>query len=164
MKALILYYSRSGNTEKLAKQIQQDLSCDLLKIVPEEAYGNYVASCLRVMKERKQNVASAFVTKIPDLTAYDVIFLGYPIWAQDVPMFVSEFVRQCNIKGKTIIPFATYGMSGINWTRKTLDNICQGATIAFPYDSGLLKKGDYAAWMQSVKQWMESHHQKSETC
>ena len=66
MKALILYYSRSGNTEKLAKQIQQDLSCDLLKIVPEEAYGNYVASCLRVMKERKQNMTPAFVTEIMD--------------------------------------------------------------------------------------------------
>ena len=155
MKALILYYSRSGNTEKLAKQIQQDLSCDLLKIVPEEAYGNYVASCLRVMKERKHNVTPAFVTEIPDLTAYDVIFLGYPIWAQDVPMFVSEFVQRCDIKGKTIIPFATYGMSGINWTRKTLNKICQGAALAFPYDSGLRKKGDYAAWMQSVKQWMQ---------
>lgn len=155
MKALILYYSRSGNTEKLAKQIQQDLSCDLLKIVPEEAYGNYVASCLRVMKERKHNVTPAFVTEIPDLTAYDVIFLGYPIWAQDVPMFVSEFVQRCDIKGKTIIPFATYGMSGINWTRKTLNKICQGAALAFSYDSGLLKKGDYAAWMQSVKQWMQ---------
>lgn len=140
MKAIILYYSRSGHTEKVAKQIQSDLNCDLLKIIPEESYGNYIESCFRVMKERKKRVVPSFITPIPDLTAYDVIFLGYPIWAQDVPVFVADFIEQCDIKGKTIIPFATYGMSGINWTRKTLDKICEGATITLPYDSGMVKK------------------------
>ena len=48
-------YSRSGNTEKIALQAQKDLLCEILKIVPEEEYGNYVASCLRVTKEKKGN-------------------------------------------------------------------------------------------------------------
>ncbi len=152
MKAIILYYSRSGNTEKLARQIQNDLNCDILKIVPEEAYGNYIESCFRVMKERSKKEIPAFVTEIPDLEKYDVVFLGYPIWAQDVPVFVAEFIRKCNIKGKVIIPFATYGMSGINWTRKTLNKICEGATIDLPYDTGVFKKGDYDSWLKSVKQ------------
>lgn len=152
MKAIILYYSRFGNTEKLARQIQNDLNCDILKIVPEEAYGNYIESCFRVMKERSKKEIPAFVTEIPDLEKYDVVFLGYPIWAQDVPVFVAEFIRKCNIKGKVIIPFATYGMSGINWTRKTLNKICEGATIDLPYDTGVFKKGDYASWLKSVKQ------------
>lgn len=52
MKAIILYYSRSGNTEKLAKQIQKDFHCDILKIIPEEAYGNYIESCFHVMSLR----------------------------------------------------------------------------------------------------------------
>ncbi len=151
MKAIILYYSRSGHTEKVAKQIQSDLNCDLLKIIPEESYGNYIESCFRVMKERKKKVVPSFLTPIPDLTAYDVIFLGYPIWAQDVPAFVADFIERCDIKGKTIIPFATYGMTGINWTRKTLDKICEGATITLPYDSGMVKKGNYQAWIASVK-------------
>ena len=152
MKAMVIYYSRSGNTEKVAKQIQSDLNCDILKIIPEETYGNYIESCFRVMKERKNKVVPSFVTGIPDLTNYDVIFLGYPIWAQDVPAFVADFIQQCDVKGKTIIPFATYGMSGINWTRKTLDKICEGAEIVLPYDSGVLKKGNYNAWMASVKE------------
>ena len=152
MKAIILYYSRSGNTEKLAKKIRDDLNCDILKIVPEETYGNYIESCFRVMKERRKKVIPAFVTEVPDLKDYDIIFLGYPIWAQDVPVFVADFVQKCNINGKVIIPFATYGMSGINWTRKTLDKICKGATIELPYDTGVFKKGDYEAWMESVKE------------
>ncbi len=48
--------------------------------------------------------------------------------------------------------FATYGLSGINWTRKTLDEICKGATMALPYDTGVLKKGDYDSWIKSIKQ------------
>lgn len=59
-KTIIIYYSRSGNTEKIALQAQKDLKCNIVKIVPEEAYGNYVASCLRVTKEKKANVAPAF--------------------------------------------------------------------------------------------------------
>ncbi len=156
MKAMVIYYSRSGNTEKVAKQIQSDLNCDILKITPEETYGNYIESCFRVIKERKNKVIPSFVTGIPDLTNYDVIFLGYPIWAQDVPAFVADFIQQCDVKGKTIIPFATYGMSGINWTRKTLNKICEGAEIALPYDSGLLKKGNYNAWIASVKEMYDS--------
>lgn len=74
MKSIVLYYSRSGNTEKIAEKIHTDLVCDILKIIPEEAYGNYVASCLRVMNERGTGVTLQFVTDIPDLSIYDVIF------------------------------------------------------------------------------------------
>lgn len=121
MKAIIIYYSRSGNTEKLARRVQSDIGCDILKIEPEEEYGNYVASCLRVSKERKNKVVPQFVTEIPDLASYDVILLGYPVWAQDVPAFVADFISKCKITGKKIIPFATFGLSGVSWTKKTLE-------------------------------------------
>lgn len=154
MKSIILYYSRSGNTEKVAKQIQQDMDCQSIKIVPEKAYGNYISSCLRVTGERSAKVTPAFVTEIPDLTSYDVIFLGYPVWMQDVPAFVAEFVRRCDVSGKTVIPFVTYGMTGVSWTRKTLDKVCEGANILMPFESGVFKKGDYAKWMDNIKSWL----------
>ena len=119
MNAIIIYYSRSGNTEKIAKQLQADLgNIPAIKIEPEEAYGNYIMSCLRVMKENREKVTPAFITPIPDLSAYDTVFIGFPIWAQDVPVFVQDFIRQCDSTNKSIIPFATYGMSGISWTKK----------------------------------------------
>lgn len=156
MKAIILYYSRSGNTERIAMQAQKDLHCDMIKIIPEEAYGNYISSCLRVTKEKKASVAPAFATPIPDLRGYDIVLLGYPVWAQDVPRFVADFICQCDLKNKTVIPFATYGMSGINWTMKHLKSLCMGAEIKFPFDSGVLKKGNYAQWIQSIKTMIES--------
>lgn len=151
MKSIIIYYSRSGNTEKLANRIRADIGGDILKIEPEAAYGNYISSCLRVMKERKQKITPKFVTSIPNTSEYAVIFLGYPIWAQDVPAFISDFIGQCDIHGKIIIPFATYGASDIRWTMKTLQRICAGADIELPFSTGLIKKGNYEDWMQSVK-------------
>ena len=151
MKPIILYYSRSGNTEKIAVQAKNDLNCEAIKIVPEKAYGNYISACLQVTKEKKEPVAPAFVTPIPELDGFDTVLIGYPIWAQDIPRFVADFVEKCDLTGKTVIPFATYGMSGINWTMKHLQRICPGAKIRLPFDSGLLRKGNYDAWIEEVK-------------
>ena len=115
--------------EKIALQAKEDLNCEAIKIVPEEAYGNYISACLRVTKEKKTPIAPAFLTPIPDLSNYDVILLGYPIWAQDIPCFVANFIEKCDLTGKTVVPFATYGMSGINWTMKHLKQLCANADI-----------------------------------
>ena len=151
MKPIIIYYSRSGNTEKIALQAKNDLNCEAIKIVPEEAYGSYISACLRVTKEKKAPVAPAFVTPIPDLSGYDAVLLGYPIWAQDIPRFVADFIEKCDLTGKVVIPFATYGMSDINWTMKHLKQVCAGAEIKLPFDSGAFKKGNYAAWIKQVQ-------------
>ena len=150
MKVIIIYYSRSGNTEAIALQAQKDLQCEIIKIIPEEEYGDYISSCLRVTKEKKASVAPAFKTPIPDLQNYGVVLLGYPIWAQDIPRFVSEFIMQCDLRGKTVIPFATYGMSGISWTIKHLEQLCRGAKIKCQFDSGVFKKGNYEEWIKQV--------------
>ena len=151
MNPIILYYSRSGNTQKLAQRISEDLNCNLLKIEPEEAYGNYVASCLRVIKEKSNDVPPKFITAIPDLTSYDVVMLGFPIWAQNPPVFVSEFIAQCDLREKTVVPFATFGMTGVNWTMKTLERVCTGAEIKMPFNYGLVKKDHYDKWIHSVR-------------
>ncbi len=151
MNAIIIYYSRSGNTEKIAKQLQSDLgNIPSIKIEPEEAYGNYIMSCLRVADESRKNVVLKFITPIPDLKEYDTIFVGFPIWMQDVPVFVQEFIRQCDTGGKTIIPFATYGMSGISWTQKTLNSLFDKSQIKLPFDSGSFKKGNYNKWLNEI--------------
>ena len=152
MKPIIIFYSRSGNTEKLAYRIKEDFQCDILKIDPEEAYGNYIASCVRVMGENRRKEKPRFVTGIPDLGTYDVILLGYPIWASDMPVFVSEFISQCNLSGKKIIPFATFGRNAISGSVKTLQSVCDGAEILLPFNYGMFKKDDYNNWIASITQ------------
>lgn len=146
-----MYYSRSGNTEQLAKRIQSDFSCEMIKIEPEVAYGNYVASCIRATKEKISSVKPQFITPILDLNDYDTVLLGFPIWAQDLPAFVTEFVAQCDLRGKTVIPFATFGMTGLNWTRKTLERVCKGAQLVHPFNYGVFKKDNYDDWLKSIR-------------
>ena len=74
MKAIILYCSRSGNTEALAHRVCQTIPCDTLKVEPKEPYGNYLQSILRVRKERKKNIVPETSTPVPDLSSYDTVF------------------------------------------------------------------------------------------
>lgn len=150
MNTLILYYSRSGHTEKLAKRIQHDLNCDIIKIEPENDYGNYVSSCLRVAKEKVTSKPD-YKTDIVDISPYDLVLIGYPIWMQNVPDFFAKYISDLNLTGKIVIPFATYGGSDINWTMKTVENICKGASIKLPFSIGVFKKDDYGSWIREVK-------------
>ena len=61
-----------------------------------------------VAKEKAKHIRPAFVSEISDLSAYDVVLIGYPVWYQDLPVFVSEFVRQCDLSGKIVIPFDSH--------------------------------------------------------
>ncbi|QOV18427.1 hypothetical protein INP51_10410 [Blautia liquoris] len=152
MKAIILYYSKTGNTEKLAKRIQADLHCDMLKVEPEDPYGNYVSSLVRVNKERKNKVPVHSVTPVPDLSAYDTVFIGYPIWYMDPPEFLSDFLSKCSLEGKVVIPFATCGLANVGKTLNTIKEVCPKSKIAHPFNYGIAKKDNYDEWVRSFKQ------------
>ncbi|MDR2752431.1 MAG: hypothetical protein LBC41_17385 [Clostridiales bacterium] len=155
-KAIILYYSRSGTTEKLALRAQSDLNCDILKIEPEDAYGNYVSSLIRVMGDKSKKVTPKFKTPVPELGAYNVILLGCPVWGMDMPDHVAEFLNHCKLKGKTVIPFVTFGRAGADKAVQTLKRVAEGAEIAHPFEYGIFKKDDYDKWIQSVKDAVSS--------
>ena len=151
MKAMILYYSRSGKTRKLAQRIQADLNADILEIVPEVPYGNYLQALIRAIKQRRANIMPKCVTPIPDLSGYDVVLIGYPIWMSDPPTFESDFLRKCDFTGKKVIPFATFGGSGIAGTLPTIKRVCAGAEVIDPFALGMFKKDDYDAWRGAVQ-------------
>lgn len=156
MKAIVLYYSKSGTTEKLAERVCNDLECNKIKIEPAEKYGSYISAVLRVAKENRKHITPEFVTEIPNLTGYSVILLGYPIWYQDMPAFVTDFIRQCDLTGKTVIPFATFGTTGVKWSMKTLEGVCKGAEIKLPFDYGIMKKDNYCKWIENIQELLLS--------
>lgn len=151
MKPMILYYSKSGTTEKLAKRIQKDLDCDMVKIEPEKAYGNYLSAILRFLKENAKGAAPKARTGIPNLQAYDAVFVGYPIWGSDIPPFFADFLRNCGLSGKTVVPFATSGSTGIERSTGTLRGICPDASIVHPLHMGLIKRDNYDDWLSAVR-------------
>ncbi len=119
-KTLVVYYSASGNTERVAKDIAEAAGADLFEIVPTEVYTsedlNWTNSDSRVSREHDdeslRNVPLT-TTEVPDWDSYDTVFIGYPIWWGIAAWPVDTFVKNNDFTGKTVIPFATSSSSGM---------------------------------------------------
>ena len=126
-KVLVAYFSWGGTTRKAAKTIQQKTGGDLYEIKTEKSYPTeYHPTTDIAKKEKADNVRPKLAGPLPDMKQYDVILLGYPIWWYIEPMAVKTFVEAQDLSGKTILPFATSGGSGVEGSvadlRKTLPN------------------------------------------
>ena len=119
-KTLVVYYSASGNTERVAKDIAEAAGADLFEIVPTEVYTSddldWTNPDSRVSREHDdeslRDVPLA-TTEVPDWDSYDTVFIGYPIWWGIAAWPVDTFVKNNDFTGKTVIPFATSSSSGI---------------------------------------------------
>ena len=119
-KTLMVYYSASGNTERVAKDIAEAAGADLFEIVPAELYTsddlNWTNPDSRVSREHDdESLRDVPLTtiEVPDWDSYDTVFIGYPIWWGIAAWPVDTFVKNNDFTGKTVIPFATSSSSGM---------------------------------------------------
>lgn len=119
-KTLVVYYSASGNTERVAKDIAEAAGADLFEIVPAELYTsddlNWTNPDSRVSREHDDESlrdVPLTTTEVPDWDSYDSVFIGYPIWWGIAAWPVDTFVKNNDFTGKTVIPFATSSSSGM---------------------------------------------------
>ena len=119
-KTLVVYYSASGNTERVAKDIAEAAGADLFEIVPTEVYTsedlNWTNPDSRVSREHDDESlrdVPLTTTEVPDWDSYDTVFIGYPIWWGIAAWPVDTFVKSNDFTGKTVIPFATSSSSGM---------------------------------------------------
>lgn len=119
-KTLVVYYSASGNTERVAKDIAEAAGADLFEIVPAELYTsddlNWANPDSRVSREHDDESlrdVPLTTTEVPDWDSYDTVFIGYPIWWGIAAWPVDTFVKNNDFTGKTVIPFATSSSSGM---------------------------------------------------
>ena len=119
-KTLVVYYSASGNTERVAKEIAEAAGADLFEIVPTEVYTSddldWTNPDSRVSREHDDESlrdVPLTTTEVPDWDSYDTVFIGYPIWWGIAAWPVDTFVKNNDFTGKTVIPFATSSSSGM---------------------------------------------------
>ena len=119
-KTLVVYYSASGNTERVAKDIAEAADADLFEIVPTEVYTSddldWTNPDSRVSREHDDESlrdVPLTTTEVPDWDSYDTVFVGYPIWWGIAAWPVDTFVKNNDFTGKTVIPFATSSSSGM---------------------------------------------------
>ena len=119
-KTLVVYYSASGNTERVAKDIAEAAGADLFEIVPTEVYTSddldWTNPDSRVSREHDDESlrdVPLTTTEVPDWDSYDTVFIGYPIWWGIAAWPVDTYVKNNDFTGKTVIPFATSSSSGM---------------------------------------------------
>lgn len=119
-KTLVVYYSASGNTERVAKDIAEAAGADLFESVPTEVYTSddldWTNPDSRVSREHDDESlrdVPLTTTEVPDWDSYDTVFIGYPIWWGIAAWPVDTFVKNNDFTSKTVIPFATSSSSGM---------------------------------------------------
>ena len=113
-KVLVLYYSQTSNTQKVAQEMATRLGADIEEVVPVTPFdGDFQATIERCMKERQKGVTTEIKPLTADITQYDVIFIGYPIWFGTFAPPIATFLDQVDLSGKKVVPFCTFGSGGL---------------------------------------------------
>lgn len=106
-KTLIVYFSWSSNTERMANTIQEQTGGDLYEIVPQTAYPTDYTECTEVALEERDNNARPEIQDLPEsIEEYDNILIGYPIWWHTAPMIIGTFLESYDLTGVDVYPFS----------------------------------------------------------
>ena len=156
-KKLVAYFSASGVTAKVAQTLAEAIGADIFEIAPKipytEADLNWMDEKARSTIEMNNPSSRPEIESMRDnMSEYDTIFVGFPIWWYVAPTIINTFLESYNLTGKTIIPFATSGTSGMGKTNEKLAPSCQGAKLleGKRFDSRVSGK-DLAAWVDGLK-------------
>ena len=135
-RVLVVYFSRAdentggvgyiekGNTKILAEMIAERTHGDLFEIKTVKPYPKeYRPATEAAKQEKEENARPEIVGELPDLSKYDVVFLGYPIWWSDMPMPVYTFLDRENFAGKIILPFCTHEGSGLSDPQRSIADV-----------------------------------------
>ena len=154
-KILVAYFSASGVTAKAAWKLSEAIGADLHEIKPEVLYSsadlNWMDKKSRSSVEMNDPSSRPTIAeKLADMEKYDVVFVGFPIWWYVAPTIINTFLESYDFSGKTIIPFATSGGSGMGKTNEKLGPSCPGTTLL----QGKLLNGNLSE--DSLKNWVKN--------
>lgn len=154
--AIVVYFSVTGNTEEAAGYIADSIGADIYEITPAEEYTsddlNWNDHESRVSVEHENPDSRPEIAgELPDLSGYDTIFLGYPIWWGEAPNIVRTFMESVDISGKTVVPFCTSSSSGLGSSAETLQQFAPEADWAEGHRfSSNVDEADVEEWINSI--------------
>ena len=139
---LVVYFSRTGeqygvgvidegNTAIVAKMIAEETGADTFEVIPADDHYpmTYDALTEIAKKELNENALPGYRGGVPDLTKYDTVFIGAPVWWGDWPMIMYTSFENEDLSGKTLIPFSTHAGSGLSGFDRKLSNACPDNTV-----------------------------------
>ena len=152
-KILVAYFSASGVTKKVAENMANAAGADLFEIVPEQPYTradlNWMNRKSRSTLEMKDRNCRPAMAAKPDISGYDVILVGFPVWWYREPSIIDTFMESADFTGKTVVPFCTSGSSGIGDSAANMQSLAPGARVL----NG--KRFSSSASADELKKWAE---------
>lgn len=128
-KKLVAYFSASGVTKSTAERLAKAAGADLFEIKPAQPYSKADLDWTNKKSRSSVEMSSPdsrpeIAEKLDNMGDYDVVFVGFPIWWYVAPTIINTFLESYDFSGKTVIPFATSGGSGMGKTEEILHKIC----------------------------------------
>ena len=155
-KALVAYFSASGVTAKLAKRLAEAVGADAAEVVPEKPYTSadldWTNKKSRSSVEMNDRACRPALASSPSPAGYDVVFVGFPVWWYREPSIIDTYMEAHDFSGKTVVPFATSGGSGIGDAGANMQALAKGARVVLGKKwSASASAADLAAW---AKEWI----------
>jgi len=147
-KVLIVYLSRTNNTKAVAEFIHEEIRGTLVAIELKRPYpDDYRATVDQVARENETGYLPPLKTNIEQIEQYDVVFLGFPTWGMQLPPPMKSFLKEYNLKGKTVVPFNTNAGYGVGSSFATVKELCPDSTVleGFTTTGGIERDGIYLA-------------------
>jgi len=133
-KILVAYFSASGVTKRVAEKLTEAVKGDIFEIKPEVPYTDadldWENNKSRSSVEMNDTSSRPKISeKVKNISQYDVIFVGFPVWWYRQPSIIDTFIESYDFSGKTIVPFATSGMSSIGDSGKIMQDLVPNAKV-----------------------------------
>ena len=167
-KSLVLIFSRAdenygvgyvekGNTMILAEMIAEKTNSELFEIKPAKKYPADYDTCIDVAKKEQNQNARPEILEDKDITEYDTMFFGYPVWWGDIPMCLYTFVEAHDWNGKRVLPFCTNEGSGSGRTDRTLKSKMKGANLQKALAiRGSMAQNNTSLAEKEVEKWLKN--------
>ena len=155
-KALVAYFSASGVTSKVAKNLASAIGADIFEIKPVQKYSkadlNWMDKRSRSSVEMNDRSSRpAIAERVNQMSDYDVVFIGFPIWWYREPSIIDTFMEAYDFSAKTVVPFATSGGSGLGDSAENMQTLAKGAKV----EEG--KRFGRNASASELKNWAEKY-------
>ncbi len=152
-KILIAYFSWSGNTRGIAREIQAQTGADLFEIAPVDPYStDYNTVLMEAQEDQHKQARPELSGHVQNMDEYDIILLGYPNWWASVPMPVATFLEEYDFSGKMIIPFCSHGGGrfgqSLTAIAKLAPDAVMGEGLSVHYSGGSGLPEDVKAWLE----------------
>lgn len=156
-RVLVAYFSWSGNTQRVAQEIQRITGGDIFRIEPVTPYPTDYTECTEVaLAERDNDARPAIASTVENWNDYDIVFIGCPVWWHTAPMIISTFAESYDFNGKTVVPFCTYASTYRDETLQRIVDLTPDAAHLTGFGARSGQTSGVQSWLDTInEEWVE---------